>query len=149
MTGPTVADGNDQRLCTFAVGNLLLGLPVEDVSEVVRGGTVTVVPLAPPAVTGLLNLRGRIVPAVDARLRLGLEPRGAEQEPTHVIVRTLGEHISLAVDSASDVVTVAPAEREDVPETFSPEIRRFLTSSYQRSGALLLVLDPALVLTDL
>lgn len=137
------------RLCTFAVGNLLLGLPVEDVAEVVRGGVVTVVPLAPPAVTGLLNLRGRIVPVVDARLRFGLDPRGPDQEPTHVIVRTPGEHISLAVDRASDVVAVSPADREDVPETVSPEIRRLLTSSYQRSGALLLILDPALVLTDL
>ena len=147
MTGPVVLES--LRLCTFAVGNLLLGLPVDDVSEVVRGEQVTAVPLAPPAVIGLLNLRGHIIPAVDARTRFGLEPRGAQDEPTHIIVHTLGEQISLVVDRASDVVTVSRADREDVPETVSPTIRRLLTSSYQRHGALLLVLDPHIVLTDI
>ena len=137
----------DLQLCTFAVDNLLLGLPVDDVSEVVRGEQVTAVPLAPPAVIGLLNLRGRIVPAVDARSRFGLEQRAADQEPVHVIVRALEEQISLVVDGMRDVVTVSRVDREDVPETVSPDIRRLLTSSYQRVGSLLLVLDPQLVLT--
>ena len=138
-----------QRLCTFVVGALLLGLPVDEVSEVVQGEQVTPVPLAPEGVVGLLNLRGHIIPAVDARTRFGLEPRGIDAEATHVIVHVLGEQISLVVDRASDVVTVSAADREDVPDTVSPTIRRLLTSSYQRDDALLLVLDPHIVLTDL
>lgn len=145
MTEPAAHE--DLRLCTFAVGNLLLGLPVDEVSEVVRGEQVTAVPLAPPAVIGLLNLRGRIVPAVDARTRFGLERRAADLDPVHVIVRALEEQISLVVDAMGDVVTVSRAGREDVPETVSPDIGRLLTSSYQRVGSLLLVLDPQLVLT--
>jgi purine-binding chemotaxis protein CheW len=144
----TAAARQDALLCTFVVGDLLLGMPVDAVSEVVLGGSVTVVPLAPPAVLGLLNLRGRIVPAVDVRTRFGLAPRPADQVPTHVIVQVQDEHVSLVVDRTSDVVAVTEAEREDVPETVGPEIRRLLTSSYQREGALLLVLDPDLVLTD-
>ena len=147
MTQSGVAE--QQRLCTFVVGALLLGLPVDEVSEVVQGEHVTHVPLAPEAVVGLLNLRGHIIPAVDARTRFGLEPRGLEEEATHVIVNVLGEQISLVVDRASDVVTVSPVDREDVPDTVSPTIRRLLTSSYQRHDALLLVLDPHIVLTDL
>lgn len=139
--------GEQVRLCTFVVGNLLLGLSVEHVSEVVRGEQLTAVPLAPPGVVGLLNLRGHIIPAVDARTRFGMEA-SEEDEPTHVIVNRLGEQISLVVDRVSEVVTVSVAEREDVPDTVSPGIRRLLTSSYQREGALLLVIDPHLVLTD-
>ena len=150
MTGSTPVaevDGQTVRLCTFVVGNLLLGLPVEDVVEVVQAEQLTVVPLAPPAVLGLLNLRGRIVPAVDARSRLGVERRLGDALPVHVIVRTDDEQVSLVVDATGDVVTLALATREDVPETVAPEIRKFLTSSYQLVGALLLVLDPHLVLT--
>ncbi len=145
MTQPA-SGSDDLRLCTFAVGHLLLGLPVEDVAEVVRGEQLTVVPLAPPAVVGLLNLRGRIVPAVDARTRFGLPPREPDVEPTHVIIHSLGEQISLVVDRPGDVLTVARRDREEVPDTVSADIRRLLTSSYQRHGALLLVLDPQLVL---
>lgn len=153
MTKSHVAVQSDvaeqQRLCTFVVGALLVGLPVGDVSEVVRGEHLTHVPLAPEAVVGLLNLRGHIIPAVDARTRFGLESRERDDEATHVIVNVLGEQISLMVDRASDVVTVARADREDVPDTVSPTIRRLLASSYQRPDGLLLVLDPHIVLTDL
>lgn len=137
------------RLCTFAVGSLLLGVPVEDVLEVVGGSQLTTVPLAAASVLGLLNLRGQIVPAVDARTRLGLTPRAPDDDVAYVILNVAGEHVALAVDRASDVVTVPGSEREDVPESVNPAIRRLLTASYQRPGVLLLVLDPVLTLTDL
>ncbi|MCA1712845.1 MAG: chemotaxis protein CheW [Actinobacteria bacterium] len=144
MTAPL----GDVQLCTFVVGGLLLGLPAAGVSEVVHGEEVTPVPLAPAAVLGLLNLRGRIVPAIDARLRLGMPPRPVGEEGTHIVVRVRGEQVSLVVDRTSDVVSVAAADREDVPETVGPEIRRLLTASHQRTYGLLLVLDPELVLSD-
>jgi purine-binding chemotaxis protein CheW len=137
---------SSDRLCTFAVGGLRLGIPVEDVVEVVRGEHVTPVPLAPAAVAGVLNLRGRIVPVLDARLRLGLPPRDPDEESAHVVLDVVGEHVSLVVDREGDVVQVHPQERQDVPETVDPRIRRLCTAAYQREDALLLVLDPRLVL---
>lgn len=134
------------QLCTFRLGNLLLGMPVTDVAEVVRGGIVTPVPLAPTAVLGLLNLRGQIVPVVDARHRFGLPPGVADDEATHIIVRRRDEYISLLVDRVAEVLTLSEHEREEVPESVNPHIRKLLTASYQRPGALLLVLDPDLVL---
>ncbi|MEO6204374.1 MAG: chemotaxis protein CheW [Mycobacteriales bacterium] len=148
MTPVTLVATEGTRLCTFLVGNLLLGLPVSDVAEVVRGGGVTPVPLAPSAVLGLLNLRGQIVPVVDARRRFGLPPGVEEDEATHIIVRRANELVSLRVDRAADVVTLPEHEREEVPESVNPLIRNLLTSSYQRPRALLLVMDPDLVLLD-
>lgn len=139
---------SENQLCTFVVGSLLLGLPVDDVSEVVRDEQLTPVPLATSSVIGLLNLRGRIVPAVDLRTCFGLSPRPADAAPAHVVVSVLGEQVSLVVDDTSDVVTVSSADREDVPETVAEGIGRLMTSSYQRADGLLLVLDPALVLSD-
>lgn len=137
------------RLATFVVGSLVLGLPVECVLEVVSDQPLTPVPLSPPAVVGLLNLRGQIVPAVDARIRLQLASRPEGDGCAHVIVSVLGEQVSLVVDSTADVVTLPAGDRQDVPETVSPEIRRLLSAAFQQPGHLLLVLDPQLVLTDL
>jgi purine-binding chemotaxis protein CheW len=145
MTLTTAA--RESRLCTFIVGDLLLGLPVEEVSEVVRAEVLTPVPLAPSGVLGLLNLRGRIVTAVDARVLFGLAPRETGEPTAHVIVRVLDEQVSLVVDRTSDVVTVTSHQLEEVPETVDADIRRLLTGSYQRAGTLLLVLDSALAVS--
>ena len=142
MTGPT-----QQRLCTFAVGGLHLALHVEDVVEVVRDQHVVHVPHAPAAVLGMVNLRGRIVPVLDARLRLGLEPRDPGAPCTHLIVADDDELVSLVVDLEGDVVVVDEASGEAVPETVAPELRRLTSVAHQLDDGLLLVLDPRLVLT--
>jgi len=143
----TVASG-ERQACTFVVGDLLLGVPLAEVSEVVPGEDVTPVPLAPRAVLGMFSLRGRIVTVVDGRLRLELPARGpGEGAGCHVIVRSNGDLVSLVVDRTSDVVTLGDAAAESVPETVRPGIRRLVTASYQQPQGLLLLLDPARVLS--
>lgn len=134
------------RLCTFEVGELVLGVPVGDVVEVFRDADVVKVPLAPHSTVGIINLRGRIVAAVDARRRLALAERPPGAEHVHVILDSAGESVSLVVDREGDVVSVSPDDQQEVPETLDPAIRGLLTGAYQQVGALLLVLDPHLVL---
>lgn len=138
-------------MCTFVVGDLLLGLPLEAVSEVVPAQTLTPVPLADPSVVGLFNLRGRIVTAVDARTRLGLPAHPDRRPGVHIIVTStvngLGE-TSLVVDRSSDVLTLSDEDREAVPETVPAEIRRLVTAAYQRPRGLLLLLDLTLALSS-
>ena len=64
-----------RRFCTFNLDRLWFGIPVERVQEVIASPAVTPVPLAPRAVTGLINLRGQIVTVIDLRRRLGFEER--------------------------------------------------------------------------
>ena len=66
---------NLRQFCTFAVDDLLFAIDVLDVQEVIRYQEMTRVPTAPPAVRGLINLRGQIVTAIDLRRRLGLRPQ--------------------------------------------------------------------------
>lgn len=146
MTSSVASD--ERQVCTFVVGDLLLGLPLEDVSEVVLGADVSPVPLAPPAVLGLFSLRGRIVSVVDARSRFGLPPRDRSQgSGCHVIVTVDGDLASLVVDRTSDVVLVAERAAQRVPETLPADIRRLVTAAYQRPEGLLLLLHPTRVLT--
>ena len=144
---PSTTASAETQVCTFVVGDLLLGLPLEAVSEVVRTQTLTTVPLADASVVGLFNLRGRIVTAVDARSLLGLPARPADESGVHVIVTERGEKTSLVVDRASDVVTLRGADRQPVPETVPPDIRRLVTAVHQRPGGLVLLLDLTLALS--
>lgn len=136
-----------RSMATFWVDGLLLGVEIEHVQEVLRGQDVTPVPLADPAVVGLLNLRGRLAAAIDLRHRLGLSPRAPGEALVHVVVRSHGEPVSVVVDLEGEVVEVDDRSAEAVPDTVGPTIRAFLTAAHQLDGPLLLVLDAERAIT--
>jgi len=112
------------------------------VQEVIRAQTMTCVPLADASVTGLINLRGQIVTAVDLRRRMGLPDRAADALPTNVIVRTADGAVSLLVDDIGDVIEAEESTFENVPATVSGAARAMITGVHKLEGQLLLVLDP-------
>jgi purine-binding chemotaxis protein CheW len=128
--------------CTFHVADLLLGIPIDRVVEVRGAQPVTPVPLAHPDVAGLLNLRGQIVTAVDARRRLGLTALATGSVSTVVVMRTDGELVSLLVDGPGDVVDVDDGRLEVVPDAVGDRIRALTAAACPLDGDLLLVLDP-------
>ena len=132
---------SDAQLCTFVVGKLLCGVSVHDVQEVLRESDLTVVPLADPAIRGLLNLRGDVIVAVDLRRRLNLPERGPDASPAHVIIRAGDEAVSLLVDAVEDVITVSSASFEEPPQTLVGPPRAFIVGVHKLESRLLLVLD--------
>jgi purine-binding chemotaxis protein CheW len=139
MTEPATG----KQYCSFTVGELLVGIEVDRVREILTDQKVTPVPLATSSVLGLLNLRGELMTVVDARRRLGLGEREAGQPAAHVIVLTGGEALSLVVDAENEVVEVDPTTAQDVPETVRSEVRTLLSEIYELAdGTLLLALDP-------
>ena len=129
------------QYCIIHVAGLQLGVDVRRVQEVLGPVAVTPVPLADPSVCGLLNLRGRIVTAVDARTRLGLAPRPPESSVANVVMSAGGETVSLVVDREGEVVEIGDHTLEPVPDTVAPTIKSFTRGCYQLEGALLLILD--------
>lgn len=112
-----------------------------EVQEVIRWQQMTRVPLAPPAVSGLINLRGQIVTAVDLRRRLGFPDRAMSLQPMNVVVRTADGVVSLLVDEIGDVVEVTAEMFEPPPETLDEGTRALVRGVYKLPGRLLLVLD--------
>src|SRR5215468_4965940 len=106
-----------QQYCTFFVGGHYFGLDVLKVQEVIRYQEMTRVPLAPPEVRGLINLRGQIVTAIDLRRRLELSERPADQLPVNVVVQTDDGAVSLLVDEIGDVLEVREKLFERPPDT--------------------------------
>jgi len=129
-----------RRICTFTVDHVLLGIDIDDVLEVVRSDVITPVPLAPHSVAGVLNLRGRIVTAIDARQRLALSP--SDDASVHIVVRHGDEAVSLLVDRAGEVIEVDDSMVVGVPITVAPTLRSFTTCAYLVDGNALLVLEP-------
>jgi purine-binding chemotaxis protein CheW len=128
--------------CTFMVDQLRFGIDVRKVQEVVPSQEMTRVPLAPPTVSGLLNLRGQIVTGIDLRRRLEL-PDAAVTPPMTVVLRGEDSPVSLLVDDVGEVIEVVADAGEPPPATLQARIRELIREVFALDDGLLLVLDTA------
>ena len=129
---------------TVLIGEERFGMPVSFVHTVFRIDSMTPVPLAPPAVAGLLNLRGRIVTAISLRRRLGM-PRAPEKEVLAIGIEHRGEALALVVDEAGDVLRLSEAGRIPLPRHMPPARARLTHAVYRLEQGLICVLDMAAV----
>lgn len=137
-----------KQFCTFYVDDLFLGIDVQQIQEVIRYQTMTRVPLAPAAISGLINLRGQIVTAIDLRCRLGAPLRQADQPPMNVVVRDGENAVSLLVDRIGDVLEVDDELFETPPSTVRADVRGLIVGAYKLPERLLLVLDQQRALAE-
>jgi purine-binding chemotaxis protein CheW len=138
------SNGSRNAFCTFQVAHLYFGVEVCRVQEVIRYQRMTRVPLAPPIVRGIINLRGQLVTAIDLRRRLALPEAAEDHQPMNVVVRDSEGCVSLLVDEIGDVLEVSPEQFESPPETLDGVPREIIRGVYKLDGRLLLVLDTAL-----
>ena len=130
-----------EQLCTMRLDDVVFGVEVLRVQEVIRAQPMTAVPRADEVVRGLINLRGQIVTAVDLRTRLNLPPRVDGAPSMNVVVRTDDGPVSLLVDEIGDVIEVGDAEIEGPPETIAPEVASAIGGVLKLPDTLLLILD--------
>jgi purine-binding chemotaxis protein CheW len=138
-----------EQYCTFYLDGLFFGVEVRKVQEVIRYQEMTRVPLASPVISGLINLRGQIVTALDMRHRLELPPRAEGELPMNVVLRTDEGAVSLLVDVIGDVVEVDEATFEQPPETLDGVARELIKGAYKLEDSLLLILDSDRTLSQL
>ena len=131
----------EQQFCTFFLDSLFLGVEVQRVQEVLRQQEMTKVPLAPPVVRGLINLRGQIVTAIDLRRRLELPERLTTEVAMNVVVRTDDGAVSLLVDEIGDVLNLPLTTFEPAPETVTGVARHLVRGIHKLDQRLLLILD--------
>ena len=129
------------QYCTFYLDCLLFGVELKGVQEVIRSLEMTQVPLAPAVVSGLINLRGQIVTAVDLRRRLELAARPAGVLPMNVVVRSEDGAVSFLVDEIGDVVEVDNSTFEPTPEMLAPNVRSMILGVHKLPDRLMHVLD--------
>jgi purine-binding chemotaxis protein CheW len=129
------------QFCTFYLDKLMFGVELQKVQEVMRYLELTAIPLAPDVVSGLMNLRGQIVTAVDLRRRLELPNRPDDMLPMNVVIRSADGAVSLLVDEIGDVVEADDDSFERPPETLQGKVREVILGVHKLDKHLLHVLD--------
>ena len=109
--------------------------------EVFRPARITRVPLAAAQIAGVLNLRGRIVTAIDMRSRLDLPPRGRAETAMAIGIESGSESFGLLVDALGEVLKLSDAEREANPVNLDRKLARISAGVFRLDGQLLVVLD--------
>jgi len=130
-----------QDFVTMRIADQLFGIEVLGVQDILKYQHVTTVPLAPPEVYGLLNLRGRIVTIIDTRKRLGLTAAAEGSKPMIVVVEHNHEPFGLLVDNVGEVLRLPESDFETAPSNLSQNWQSVSLGVYMLSDELLIILD--------
>jgi purine-binding chemotaxis protein CheW len=143
---PDVTADEGRMFVILTVADQLCGVPVLGVRDILGEQTITRIPLAPQEVAGSLNLRGRIVTAIDLRQRLHLPPAPDGTRRMSVVAEQAGELYALLVDQVSEVMSLKASAFERNPPTLPPAWAQFSSGIYRLDNQLLVVLDVAKLL---
>lgn len=139
----------EQKLCTFFVNEIYFGIDIKYVQEVIRSQVMTHVPLAPPDICGLINLRGQILTAIDLQRRLEMGESFMrstakfvdEVQGFNIVVCSEDEEVSLLVDEVGDVLEFTTKTFQPPPATLKGKMRQMLAGAYPLEEGFVLVLD--------
>jgi purine-binding chemotaxis protein CheW len=141
------------KYLTFTLGNECYGVAVLKVREIIRLTTITSVAQMPPYVRGVINLRGKIIPVIDLRLRLGLADTASTDQTCIIVVQgqfTEGKtaHVGLVVDGVEEVINVAPSDIEEPPSFGSQMSTEYIMGMAKIKGTVKTLLNINRVLSD-
>jgi purine-binding chemotaxis protein CheW len=126
---------------TFTTAGQLFGLPIERVQDVFKPAHMTRVPLAGPEISGVLNLRGRIVTAINLSRRLDLQSRVDSIAAMAIGIESGSESFGLLVDAVGEVLKLSETDREPIPINLERKLARVAAGVFRLDGQLLVVLD--------
>ena len=139
---------DEEQLVTMMVDGQLFGIPILVVQDIVEPDQITPVPLAPSAIAGVLNLRGRIVTVIDMRECLGAKALDDENKQMSVTVEYKGDLYTLLVDSIGDVRSLPRKSFDKPPSTLDDNLKRVCSGIFRLEGDLLVVLDVEKILDE-
>ena len=133
------ASGRETHVITMTICDQLFGIPTEQVQDVHGMADITPVPLARSEIAGALNIRGKIVTAVDLRHRLSLPPRSDDDRYMSVVVDYMGDLYSLIIDSIGDVMSLPDDQFEKNPPTLDANWREVAVGVYRLDDRLMVM----------
>ncbi len=126
---------------TVLIGEQLFGLPIDRVHDVFAAERLTRVPMARAEIAGILNLRGRIVTAIDMRRCLDLPPKEDISNQMAVGIEFGGESYGLLIDEVGEVMKLPAAQQESVPVNLDSRWRGVAAGVYRLEEHLMIILD--------
>lgn len=140
-SGLDVLSADVIQFVTVTIADQLFGLPIERVHDVFMPETMTPVPLSKDEIAGVLNLRGRIVTAIDMRCMLGLPTKEEAVNRMAVGIDYKGESYGLIIDRVGEVLNLPQMEREPNPVNLDPRWAKVAAGVHRLEGTLMVILD--------
>ncbi len=132
---------------TFLLSDRAYGVPIGSVREINRMTQITPVPRTPVFIAGVMNLRGKIVPVVDLRIKLGLDARAASRSTCIIVIESEGRLMGVIVDSVSSVIDLPAGQVEPAPEMGESTRLRYVIGMGKVENDLVILLDIAATLS--
>lgn len=144
--GAAAIAGADLQYLTFTLGDEVFAVDIRTVREIIQHASMTMVPLMPDFVRGVINLRGSVVPVIDLQSRFG-RPQAQIGKKTCIVIFDAsreGERIELGlmVDSVSEVVDIAASDIEPPPQFGASIQRDFIKGMGKVDGEFIVILEP-------
>ena len=134
-------DTQKGKFLTFALGKEEYGVEIQYVTEIIGIQAITPIPNLPSYVKGIINLRGKIIPVMDVRLRFGKEPREYNDRTCVVVVDIRNVAIGLIVDAVSEVLSIPDEEIVPPPEVNKAFQNRYIKGIGKTAGGVKLLLE--------
>ncbi|CAK0751491.1 purine-binding chemotaxis protein CheW [Gammaproteobacteria bacterium] len=152
----SIEDDNQQQFLTFSVGGELFAVGILNVKEIIEFGNLTQIPMMPPFIRGVINLRGSVVPVIDLAARFGGKPAEISRRTCIVIIEIQGEDvdhhdIGVVVDGVNEVLEIPVNAIEPAP-TFGAKIRTDFIRGMGKVGnrfVIILNIDQVLSMNEL
>lgn len=141
-------DTQEGRYLIFSIDDESYGIEIRYVTEIIGIQTITGVPELPDYVKGIINLRGKIIPVMDVRLRFKKEPREYSDRTCIIVVDIMGMSVGLIVDSVSEVVTINEADISELPYIRQGYQNHYVKKIEKIGDEVRLLLDCEKLLTD-
>jgi purine-binding chemotaxis protein CheW len=143
------ATGELLQLVSFTIGGEEYGIDILKVQEINRMLKVTQVPNSPSYVDGVINLRGKVIPVIDLRTRLGMQRKPHDKDTRIVVVDLIGKTVGFVVDAVSEVLRISRSITEPPPPTvMENRASDFITAVAKLEDRLLILIDLELILSD-
>jgi purine-binding chemotaxis protein CheW len=135
------------RYLTFSIGDVMFGIEMNYITEIVGMQKITELPDIPCYMKGIINLRGKIIPVLDIRLLFGKEERQYDDRTCVIVIDIAGIPIGLIVDRVSEVVTISTDNVSEVPKS-NGQTNRFVKNIGKTENVVVLILDCEKLLND-
>lgn len=131
----------DRNLVAFEVGGVAYAVDIQRVREIVRPLPMVALPHMPPAVVGVVDHRGDVVPVVDLRIRFGAQAAGRDKDVRWLIVTRGARLLGIVVDRVIEVFGAAGSATREAPDIGTGQAQRGIKGACSHGGRLLFVLD--------
>lgn len=147
----SIEDKNDSnellQLVSFKIGNEEFGIDILNVQEIIKTVQITKVPNSPEFVEGIINLRGKVIPVMDLRVRLNLERKAQDKDTRIIVVEINSKTVGFIVDEVNEVLRIPKSITEPPPEMVTSVNSEYITAVGKLEDRLITLIDLQKVLS--